>query len=94
MDEAQFQDLVDRHGEDLTLWPAAFRKDAEALVRQSERARSILEKAAALRAALAAGKDVRAPAGLKARIIALAADDETDQASSPSAGSPRLRAGS
>ncbi len=94
MDEAQFQDLVDRHGEDLRLWPTAVRADAEALLRQSDRARSILETAAALRKALTAGPAVRAPAGLKARIVALADDDEADKPASPPAASPRLRAGS
>ena len=90
MDEAQFQDLVDRHGEDLRLWPAPVRADAEALLRQSDRARAILKTAAALRTAFSAAPPVRAPAGLKARIIALAADDEADKP----APYPRLGAGS
>ncbi|WP_036790518.1 hypothetical protein [Pleomorphomonas koreensis] len=91
MDEAQFQDLVDRHGEDLRLWPAAVRADAEALLRQSDSARAILETAAALRTAFSAAPAARAPAGLKARIIALAEDDEADDKPAPS---PRLGAGS
>lgn len=91
MDEAQFQDLVDRHGEDLRLWPAPVRADAEALLRQSDRARAILEAAAALRTAFSAAPPVRAPAGLKARIIALAEDDTADDKPAPS---PRLGAGS
>lgn len=94
MDEAQFQDLVDRHGEDLTLWPATVRADAEAFLRQSDKARSILEIAATLRKALTAGPAVRAPAGLKARIVALADDDEADKSAKPPAALPRPRAGS
>ncbi|SFM41724.1 hypothetical protein SAMN05192571_101527 [Pleomorphomonas diazotrophica] len=93
MDEARFQDLVDRHGEDLGLWPAAVRADAEALLRQSDRARSILETAVRLRKALTAGPSVRAPAGLAARIAALA-DDETDKPVSPDTVTPPLRTGS
>ncbi len=94
MDQAQFQDLVDRHGEDLTLWPASVRADAEALLRQSAKARSILDAAAALRGALTAGPAVRAPAGLKVRIVALADEDEAKTSAKPPAASPRLRAGS
>ena len=89
MDEAQFQDLVDRHGEDLRLWPAPVRADAEVLLRQSDRARAILKTAAALRTAFSAAPPVRAPAGLKARIMALA-DDKADKP----APYPRLGAGS
>ncbi len=94
MDEAQFQDLVDRHGEDLALWPAALRADAEALLEHSDRARSILDAAARLRQTLTSGPKVRAPAGLAARIAALADDDETDKPKSSGKASPRLRAGS
>lgn len=93
MDEAQFQDLVDRHGEDLRLWPAAVRADAEALLRQSDRARSILETAVTLRKALTAGPAARAPAGLAARIAALA-DDDADTPASPDKTSSPLRTGS
>lgn len=94
MDEAQFQDLVDRHGEDLRLWPAAVRAEAEALLRQSDRARSILEMAVTLRKALTAGPAVRAPAGLAARIASLADDDEADKPVPPDKTSSRLRTGS
>ena len=93
MDEAQFQDLVDRHGEDLTLWPAAVRVAAEALLLKSERARSILETAVRLREALAAGPAVRAPAGLAARIVALAEDD-ADKPAPTGKPSSSLRTGS
>lgn len=93
MDEAQFQDLVDRHGEDLTLWPAAVRVAAEALLLKSERARSILETAVRLREALAAGPAVRAPAGLTARIVALAEDD-ADKPAPTGKPSSSLRPGS
>lgn len=94
MDEAQFQDLVDRHGEDLALWPATVRAAAETLLRQSERARSILETAVRLRETLAAGPVVRAPAGLAARIAALAEDDADKPASPDKTSSSSLRTGS
>lgn len=94
MDEAQFQDLVDRHGEDLALWPMAARAGAEALLRHSGTARAILERAVALRTALADQQKVSAPSGLKARIVALADDDGADKPLSPEARTSRLRAGS
>lgn len=76
MDEAQFQDLVDRQGEDLTRWPEAIRIEAEQLLLVSESARRILGDAVALRAAFAAARPIRAPRDLAARILALASDDD------------------
>lgn len=89
MDETQFQDLVDRLGEHLALWPEQARTEAEALLSASEPAREILRQATALRTALTAASPIKAPGGLAARIIArsLEADDETDEPS------PRLRRG-
>lgn len=76
MDEAQFQDLVDRQGEDLARWPEAVRIEAEQLLVASEAARRILGDAIALRAAFASARPIRAPRDLAARILALANDDD------------------
>jgi hypothetical protein len=76
MDEAQFQDLIDRQGEDLTRWPEAIRSEAERLLLVSELARRILADAVALRAAFASTPPVRARRDLAARILALASDDD------------------
>ncbi|MBS1165998.1 MAG: hypothetical protein H6R00_2023 [Proteobacteria bacterium] len=76
MDEAQFQDLVDRQGEDLTRWPEAVRAEAERLLVVSESARRILADAIALRAVFASARPIRAPRDLAARILALTSDDD------------------
>lgn len=76
MDEAQFQDLVDRQGEDLTHWPEAIRIEAEQLLLSSEAARRILADAVALRSAFASVPPIRARRDLAARILALASDDD------------------
>lgn len=76
MDEAQFQDLVDRQGEDLTRWPEAIRIEAERLLLVSDTARRILNDAVALRAAFAASRPIRAPRDLAQRIMALTNDDD------------------
>jgi len=79
MDETQFQDLVDRLGEDMALWPDEARTGAEALLSRSEAARRILRDAVALRAAFDAPSLIKAPSGLAARIVARALEgDETD----------------
>lgn len=77
MDEAQFQDLVDRQGEDLTRWPEAIRIEAERLLLVSDSARRILNNAVALRSAFAASRPIRAPRDLAQRIMTLTSDDET-----------------
>lgn len=77
MDEAQFQDLVDRQGEDLTRWPEAVRAEAEQLLMVSESARHILNNAIALRVAFASTRPIRAPRDLAKRILALTDDDES-----------------
>jgi hypothetical protein len=71
MDVTEFEDLIDRLGEDLSLWPDDRRLPAEALLEQSADARTLLDQARALRSALAA-PPVRAPAGLADRIVAAA----------------------
>lgn len=77
MDEAQFQDLVDRQGEDLTRWPEAVRAEAEQLLIVSEAARRILDNAIALRTAFVSMRPVRAPKDLVARILALTDDNDS-----------------
>ncbi|MGY8667546.1 hypothetical protein Q3C01_35045 [Bradyrhizobium sp. UFLA05-109] len=71
MDITEFEDLIDRLGEDLSLWPEDRRSPAEELLAHSADARALLEAARALRNALAA-PPVRAPAGLADRIVAAA----------------------
>jgi len=85
MDETQFQDLVDRLGEDMALWPAEARTGAEALLSRSELARQILRDAVALRAAFDAPSPIKAPSGLAARIVAraLKSDDADGVAKKP-----------
>ena len=80
MDDARFQDLVDRLGEDLRLWPDPDRAAGEALLRHSATARTILATAVALRETFDATATVKAPAGLAARIIALADDEAPSDA--------------
>jgi hypothetical protein len=76
MDIARFEDLVDRHGEDLAQWPSAVRNEAEAFATATPAARECLRRARALRAAFAAAPPVRAPRDLSARIMASL--EETD----------------
>ncbi|MGL3107418.1 hypothetical protein [Bradyrhizobium sp. BR 1432] len=78
MDVTEFEELIDRLGEDLSLWPDDRRLPAEELLTQSATAQALLEQARALRHALAA-PPVRAPKGLADRIVAAAAKmkDET-----------------
>ncbi|WP_370673908.1 hypothetical protein [Pleomorphomonas sp. PLEO] len=77
MDEAQFQDLVDRQGEDLARWPEALRTEAERLLCVSEPARRILDHAMTLRVAFASARPIRAPRDLAARILALTTDKDS-----------------
>ncbi|MBW7971207.1 hypothetical protein [Bradyrhizobium sp. BR 10289] len=79
MDVTEFEELIDRLGEDLALWPDDRRLPAEALLAQSSAAQVVLEEARALRQALAAPA-VRAPRGLADRIVAAAAKMQTDTA--------------
>jgi hypothetical protein len=83
MDVSEFEDLIDRLGEDLTPWPEDRRLAAEALLADSSEARALHEEAKALRAALAA-QPVRAPAGLADRIVAAAASQKKAEPVAPS----------
>jgi hypothetical protein len=79
MDVSEFEELIDRLGEDLTLWPDDRRGLAEELLARSSAAQALLEEARAVRQALAA-PPVRAPAGLADRIVAAAAKMKDDAA--------------
>ncbi|MHC2579820.1 hypothetical protein ACVI1J_008040 [Bradyrhizobium diazoefficiens] len=77
MDVTEFEDLIDRLGEDVSRWPDDRRLSAEQLLSRSAEAQALLAQAQALRAALAA-PPVRAPAGLADRIVAAATKRGTD----------------
>jgi hypothetical protein len=77
-----FEDLIDRLGEDLSLWPDAQRVAALALLASSADARALHDEARALREALA-GPPVRAPAGLANRIVAAAGKLKADRVAAP-----------
>lgn len=79
MDVSEFEELIDRLGEDLSLWPDDRRGLAEELLARSSAAQALLEEARAVRLALAAPL-VRAPAGLADRIVAAAAKLKGDTA--------------
>ncbi len=69
MDIPEFEDLLGRHGEDVSTWPDNRRDAALALLRTSEQARAAMAEAQLLRRALPSGV-VRAPDGLVDRISA------------------------
>lgn len=68
MNIADFEDLLDRLGDDLSIWPAPQQQAADLLLRSSEQARRLLDESRLLRRALSA-PPVRAPAGLTERIM-------------------------
>jgi hypothetical protein len=71
MDVSEFEDLIDRLGEDMYRWPEGQRLAAEKLIASSAAAKELLVQARALRQALTA-PPVRAPADLVDRIVAAA----------------------
>lgn len=77
MDVTEFEELIDRLGEDLSLWPDDRRLLAEELLAHSSAAQALLEEARILRQALASPA-VRAPKGLADRIVAAAAKMKGD----------------
>lgn len=79
MDVREFEDLIDRLGEDMSSWPDASRHAATELLAVSAEARSRLEEARTLRAALA-GPAIRAPSGLAERIVAAAREHKAEAA--------------
>jgi hypothetical protein len=68
MKVADFEDLLERLGDDMSAWPAPLQRSAADLLRSSDEARLLLEEARRLRRALCA-PPVRAPAGLTDRIM-------------------------
>ncbi|OIQ86813.1 hypothetical protein GALL_313210 [mine drainage metagenome] len=52
MSPQEFQDLVDRYGDDLALWPDGVPPQVRALVRDCSEAQEILEQARALKCRL------------------------------------------
>lgn len=69
MDAEEFEDLVDRLGEDLSMWPEPVQAKARSLLAQSEEAREILAAARTMHLALSRDQAVRAPMGLVDRIM-------------------------
>jgi hypothetical protein len=68
MNVADFEDLLDRLGEDMSSWPLPQREAAAVLLRSSNEARAVLDQAKLLRRALSA-PPIRAGAGLADRIM-------------------------
>ena len=72
MTAAEFQDLLERFGEDLSGWPVPLRDEALSLVKRDPQARAALKEAEALRNAILDVPPIKAPAGLAGRIAAMA----------------------
>jgi hypothetical protein len=87
MDVTEFEDLIDRLGEDLTRWPEDMRLAGEALLAASSEARALLEEARSIREALAA--PVGAPAGLADRIVTAAGRQKAEPDVPSSEGEPK-----
>ena len=77
MKPVDFQEAVDRLGDDLARWPESLRRQAIELLAAEPAARRILAEAAALRGAMAAAPSSRAPRGLVDRILSAAFDAES-----------------
>jgi hypothetical protein len=99
MDIAEFEDLIDRLGEDLSIWPDGSRLAAEELLASSVEAQALHARARALRQALTT-PPVRAPVGLADRIVAAARERtaepattraEEEMAESADSAAPRTR---
>ena len=71
MNAKEFEDLIDRHGEDFSCWPDVLREAAATLLVSSPAARALLEEARFIRDVLSA-PPVCAPMGLADRIFAAA----------------------
>ncbi|MGJ4949053.1 hypothetical protein [Bradyrhizobium sp. HKCCYLS20291] len=84
MDVREFEDLVDRLGEDISQWPAEQRQAADDLLASSPEAQRLIAEARLVRQALSS-PPVRAPAGLTARIVATASRMAAEDAPSASA---------
>jgi hypothetical protein len=84
MNVADFEDLLDRLGDEMSAWPAPLQQSATDLLRSSDQARLLLEEARRLRQTLTAPA-VRAPAGLSDRIMLSIprADPKSDREPAP-----------
>lgn len=71
MDVREFENLIDRLGEDMSRWPDGQRVAAEELLASSCDAQALLDEARTLRQALTRPPG-RAPAGLVDRIVSAA----------------------
>jgi hypothetical protein len=76
MDVAEFEELIDRLGEDVRQWPSPERNAALALLQRSASAREVQARAEEIRRLLAAPPEVKAPTGLADRIVANARRSE------------------
>jgi hypothetical protein len=76
MNIADFEDLLDRLGDDIPSWPVPLQEAADLLLRSSEDARRLLDESRQLRRALS-GPPVRATAGLTERILQAARGPDT-----------------
>lgn len=72
MNLAEFEDLVDRCGEQPSAWPVEVRAEALAFLEQSREARDVVAGAAALRKMFDDSPAEPAPANLANRIVTLA----------------------
>jgi hypothetical protein len=69
----EFEDLLDRHGEDLSVWPVLDRDSGLALLRCSQEARDLVEEARSLRHAFRTDSPPPAtPPDLANRVVARA----------------------
>ncbi|MGJ5101600.1 hypothetical protein ACQR2D_24335 [Bradyrhizobium sp. HKCCYLRH2057] len=84
MDVREFEDLIDRLGQDLSQWPAEQRQSATDLLASSPDAERLLAEARLVRQALAS-TPIRAPSGLAARIVAAAGQATSEQTAPASA---------
>jgi hypothetical protein len=80
MNLEEFEDLVDRCGEQPADWPDDVRAEAVQFLAGSRQAQSIVAEAASLRAAFASSPQLKAPANLSDRIVALAERADSYQA--------------
>lgn len=75
MNRIEFRDAVDRYGEDLSTWPLSERSEAIQLLASEPAARSVIDEARALRAAIVGQTGIHAPVGLADRIVRAALGD-------------------
>lgn len=82
MNITEFEDLLDRLGEDMSTWPAPLQQAAAALLGSSDQARGLLEETRLMRRALT-GAPIQAPAGLANRIMLGVRQPASEPAAAP-----------